>query len=59
MKHDTDIIIESAAKLRTGITDVYIQSIERQIERNQEWQNDITRQLARNEASRDGCNQKL
>lgn len=59
MKHEIDSIIKSAANLRQGITDVYIQSIERQIERNQEWQNDITRQLARNEASRDGCDQKL
>ncbi len=45
MKHEINSIIESAANLRNSITDVYTESIQRQIERNKEFQQAITKQL--------------
>jgi HPt (histidine-containing phosphotransfer) domain-containing protein len=48
MKHEINSIIESAANLRNSITDVYTESIQRQIERNKEFQESITKQLESN-----------
>jgi hypothetical protein len=45
MNHEINSIIESAANLRNSITDVYTESIQRQIERNKEFQQSITKQL--------------
>lgn len=45
MNHEINSIIESAANLRNSITEVYTESIKRQIERNKEFQESITKQL--------------
>jgi hypothetical protein len=48
MNHEINSIIESAANLSQLITDVYTESIQRQIERNKEFQQSITKQLNKN-----------
>jgi HPt (histidine-containing phosphotransfer) domain-containing protein len=52
MNHEINSIIESAANLRNSITEVYVESIQRQIERNKEFQQSITKQLNDNENHR-------
>lgn len=43
-----DILKESATSMRNSFTEVYIQSIDRQIERSKEAQQEITKQLDKN-----------
>jgi hypothetical protein len=45
MKHEINSIIESAANLRNSITGIFTASIDKQIERNKEFQQAITKQL--------------
>jgi hypothetical protein len=45
MKHEINSIIESAANLRNSITGIFTASIDKQIERNKEFQQSITKQL--------------
>ena len=48
MNHEINSIIESAANLRNSITGIFTASIDKQIERNKEFQESITKQLESN-----------